>query len=155
MCQPPRGNVCVEIRSCPFFADLLDRNPIPRPRRIIKFIRDHHCGFQFNTPKVCCHSNNSKSKQGITELKDTKERRISEHKNIDLLPKGNCGKLSHNYRITDGSSTSILEFPWMALIAYDTSMLIIFLFSYGSFIFDFILLFYLFVSFFLLVLLLL
>ncbi|CAG9813077.1 unnamed protein product [Phaedon cochleariae] len=54
-CGPPRGEICVEIRKCPFFDDLLDRSPIPRPRSVINIIRAHHCDFQGNVPFVCCN----------------------------------------------------------------------------------------------------
>lgn len=119
-CKPPRGNICIEIRSCPYFAELLNKTPIPRPKSVIKFIKEYQCGFYGNVPKVCCNFKNMNLNSDI--VKPYVTNKISDHQNIKLLPK-ECGKLSNDFRITGGTKTSLLEFPWMALIAYDTGFM--------------------------------
>lgn len=120
-CKPPRGNTCIEIRSCPYFSELLNKTPIPRPKNVIKFIKEHQCGFHGNVPKVCCSDKymNLNNMNGNNILLPYKTFKITNHKNFKLLPK-DCGKLSDDFRITGGTKASLLEFPWMALIAYDT-----------------------------------
>lgn len=46
---------------------------------------------------------------------------LEKHENIKLLPRSDCGAISQDFRITSGSQASLMEFPWMALIAYQTS----------------------------------
>lgn len=62
---------------------------------------------------VCCPTN-----VGTSNAKIINVRKI--HPNLKLLPQENCGSTSMTMRITSGKRTSIGEFPWMALIAYDT-----------------------------------
>ncbi|XP_025833752.1 CLIP domain-containing serine protease 2 [Agrilus planipennis] len=118
-CGPPKGELCVEIRKCPFFAELLDKTPIPRPRRVIDIIRAHHCGFHGNSPKVCCSTlmpQNLKTPQkSENQVPD-----VSNHPNLRLLPTENCGTIINDFRITSGAKTGVKEFPWMALLAYLT-----------------------------------
>lgn len=121
-CKPPRGNICIEIRSCPYFSELLNKTPIPRPKNVIKFIKEHQCGFYGNVPKVCCNADymNLNNIDGNV-VKPYTNRKISHHNNFKLLPK-DCGKISNDFRITGGTKATLLEFPWMALIAYDTGI---------------------------------
>ncbi|XP_072930080.1 CLIP domain-containing serine protease HP8-like isoform X2 [Epargyreus clarus] len=67
------------------------------------------CGFDRSTrrpiPKVCC----SKFQQEAEDI------RISNHPNLDLLPK-RCGEIEE-HRIIGGKQADPFEFPWMALIA--------------------------------------
>ncbi|XP_030765186.1 CLIP domain-containing serine protease 2-like isoform X2 [Sitophilus oryzae] len=131
LCSPPLGGTCVEIRKCPFFSELLDRSPIPRPRSIVKIIREHHCGFENNNPKVCCSMATSttttsttprptsvKKVQRLPEMFKGLKHKLSKHRNYHLLPKDTCGPISANSRITNGKGTNIEEFPWMVLVAY-------------------------------------
>lgn len=38
-------------------------------------------------------------------------------KNVELLPR-NCGGISVAGRITQGTESALMEFPWMALLVY-------------------------------------
>ncbi|KAF7279785.1 hypothetical protein GWI33_006745 [Rhynchophorus ferrugineus] len=137
ICTPPLGDICIEIRQCPFFSELLDRSPKPRPRSIVKIIRDHQCGFENNKPKVCCITSTTTSTttstvqlhtdpprehrtSNLPDMFQTIKRHLTLHKNYPLLPTTACGPISSNSRITSGKKTSLEEFPWMALIAYNT-----------------------------------
>lgn len=117
----PRGNACIEIRKCPYFADLLDRSTIPRPRHVIKAIREFQCGFAGSTPKVCCTVvSKSASTLAVLPLAVEPPPVVLGHRNLRLLPSDTCGRIPDGVRITSGSKTSLMEFPWMALIAYYT-----------------------------------
>lgn len=123
-CVPPRGDVCITIRKCPYFLELLDNSPIPRPRPVIKIIKEHQCGFDSHTPKVCCFVNDSedaKIKADQITLKNVKTSKILNKDKVNLLPMSNCGVVSKDFRITGGTEASLLEFPWMSLIAYETN----------------------------------
>lgn len=148
-CEPSRGEVCVEIRKCPFFDDLLNRTRIPRPRSVIKLIRDNQCDFYSNTPYVCCEQSLPETKtetpsttastttESISapfdpndifgEIEDTSHENfindIASHPNYRLLPNEICGPIATDRRITSGSKAVLNEYPWMALIAYDVGKL--------------------------------
>ncbi|XP_017773669.1 PREDICTED: venom protease-like [Nicrophorus vespilloides] len=113
-CVQPRGDFCVEIRRCPYFADLLDRSVIPRPKHVIDTIRTFQCGFKDNTPLVCCQ------KEQATSLQAAKPPDTSKHRNRVLVPQDDCGPIANEFRITGGREAGLYEFPWMALLAYKT-----------------------------------
>nr|CAH7731242.1 unnamed protein product [Callosobruchus chinensis] len=137
-CELPKGEVCIEIRKCPYFDDLLNRSSIPRPRNVIKIIREHQCGFYANTPYVCCTrptpppppptlpSLPSPQRSLLAEASTSKPiaqllnrfTSLTGHRNYHLLRSDICGSIQTNTRITGGKKTAINEFPWMALIAY-------------------------------------
>ncbi|KRT79342.1 Trypsin, partial [Oryctes borbonicus] len=116
-CAPPLGDSCVEIRQCQFFVDLLKNSPVPRSRQVIRIIRAHHCDFEGNSPKVCCFMPKIQVTQSASDTEGLSND-VTYHKNINLLPVGKCGYINNDFRITNGYKTLILEFPWMALIAY-------------------------------------
>lgn len=128
-CQSQLGQVCIEVRKCPYFDDLLKRSTIPRPRNIVKIIREKHCGFHGNTPYVCCSVPTTQT-ETTTKVMDATTTDIvppsikispfKYHPNYNLLPNDICGPISTNSRITNGKKTDIGEFPWMALIAYNS-----------------------------------
>ncbi|CAG9774041.1 unnamed protein product [Ceutorhynchus assimilis] len=128
-CEPPLGDDCLEITQCPFFVDLLDKTPIPRPRSIIKIIKQHQCGFAGETPKVCCFRKPTTTTTTTTQrparsiLQQSTISNLYSHRNFELLPVNRCGPIANQVltnRITAGRKTSLEEFPWMALIAYNT-----------------------------------
>lgn len=143
----------MEIRTCPFFDDLLNRTMIPRPRHVIKLIRDNQCGFYGNIPYVCCQKSMPETTTITTEAQTTppsttqlpfipasvteryeQEEEIASHDNLEniitshpnyrLLANDICGPIATDGRITSGSKATLNEYPWMALIAYDVGELI-------------------------------
>lgn len=36
VCEPPRGEICIDLPQCPYFAGLMARTPIPRPKYVIR-----------------------------------------------------------------------------------------------------------------------
>ncbi|XP_072376127.1 phenoloxidase-activating enzyme 1-like [Diabrotica undecimpunctata] len=119
------------IRQCPFFNDLLNNNPIPRPRNVISAIRENQCGFKGNTPYVCCSRPTTIPLETTTEYKtvspfsthvsDRFSDSLTKHYNYRLLPQNICGVVSTGSRITNGQTAGLNEYPWMALIFYNSS----------------------------------
>lgn len=131
---PSPTQVCMEIRKCTYFEDLLMRSPIPRPRNVIRIIREKQCGFYKETPYVCCEiptpaptptitttvptTTTTEAEGEETFFEELNSNRWAAHQNYRLLANDICGPIGTNSRITSGSRTGINEFPWMALIAY-------------------------------------
>ncbi|KAJ8953050.1 hypothetical protein NQ314_007425 [Rhamnusium bicolor] len=122
-----RGEICVAIRQCQFFDDLLNKSSIPRSRSVIKMIRENQCGFNGKMPYVCCQrptlppESSTEATTVTPPLLDTLTDIRNRHTNFNLLPDNICGPISTDSRITFGKKTAISEYPWMALIAYYTS----------------------------------
>ncbi|CAH1104153.1 unnamed protein product [Psylliodes chrysocephalus] len=140
VCVPPKGDICVAIRQCPYFNDLLDNSPIPRPRNVITIIRDHQCGFRRNMPFVCCNRPTTAAPETTTEITtqppvnnnlnrypdppvtiDRFSDPLPHHRNYHLLPQDICGAIKTDFRITNGDKASLNEYPWMALLFYKSS----------------------------------
>ncbi|XP_066157138.1 CLIP domain-containing serine protease B4-like isoform X2 [Euwallacea fornicatus] len=145
VCQPPLGDICISIKQCPFFIKLLDDTPIPRSRSIIQIIVKHQCGEMENDiPKVCCFinlepsfttttitqrpsssaTNKPELSGSILEFLENSNRvsQLERHPNFKQLPLGRCGPTTtYDNRITHGKKTALEEFPWMALVAYNSS----------------------------------
>lgn len=116
-CAPQLGNECISIEQCPFFVDILARSSIPRPREVIKIIRKHHCGFDWDMPKVCCFISRNKHEETDT-LTNISGQDVSNHRNLGLLPLSDCGPIYDKFRIINGNKAVPFEFPWMALLVY-------------------------------------
>lgn len=119
MCKTPhqQNGICTPIYSCQPILDFLDKIPQPIPPEISDYLKSYHCGFEDKSPKVCCppkpiHFDNDQ-KPAFPD--------VSRHRNIDLLPK-NCGYINYDDKIVNGNKTGLFEFPWMALLSYQTSM---------------------------------
>lgn len=44
---------------------------------------------------------------------------VSDHPNLNLLPLNNCGEILEQ-KLSNGNKTKLFEFPWMALLRYDS-----------------------------------
>ncbi|XP_066249507.1 CLIP domain-containing serine protease B4-like isoform X2 [Euwallacea similis] len=145
VCRPPLGDTCISIKQCPFFIKLLDETPIPRPRSIIRIIVRHQCGEMENDiPKVCCFinlepsfpittttqrplpstTNKPELSGSILDFLENSNRvsQLERHPNFKQLPLERCGSITTlDNRITYGKKTALEEFPWMALVAYNSS----------------------------------
>ncbi|XP_070528702.1 phenoloxidase-activating factor 3-like isoform X2 [Cardiocondyla obscurior] len=127
------GN-CINIRNCPEIISIL-RGPRPFPPEKIRFLRKLQCGFEGNDPKVCCNqtmtittkqleSDLSVSQQTTTIMTeesgiDLGPPNVTNHPNLRLLNHSRCGLTSMGLKMFGGEKTRVLEFPWMALLAYD------------------------------------
>ncbi|XP_044263813.1 melanization protease 1-like isoform X2 [Tribolium madens] len=117
LCKTPhhQDGKCILIYSCKPIMDLLDQVPQPLPLEISNYLKSYHCGFDGNTPKVCCPSKpiyfNNEDESIFSD--------VSKHRNTNLLPR-NCGQFNSLDKIVNGNKTDLLEFPWMALLSYQT-----------------------------------
>ncbi|XP_031329752.1 serine protease easter-like isoform X2 [Photinus pyralis] len=78
--------------------------------QVIQILNEYQCGFERNEVKVCCPD-------GAIQI--NKPKNPTGHRNLNLLPQ-NCGLLPGGNRIIGGNKTALFEFPWMALLTYDT-----------------------------------
>ncbi|XP_032521526.2 CLIP domain-containing serine protease HP8 [Danaus plexippus] len=110
-------NDCVAFTSCPSAAELAVNHRDATTKT--KFI-ESFCGYEYDQlkriPKVCCSDFNVASRTGEagTDVTGT----ANPHPNMKLLP-DICGDIDGN-RIIGGRVAKIHEFPWMALISYNT-----------------------------------
>ncbi|KAL0100204.1 hypothetical protein PUN28_019554 [Cardiocondyla obscurior] len=115
---------CINIRNCPEIVSIL-KGPRPLSPEALQAVRNSQCGFEGNDPKVCCNqtttSNTTTSNTtGTTNLEDDgNPPDVTNHPNLHLLPHKVCGPII-TQRVMGGNSTGIFQYPWMALIAYDT-----------------------------------
>ncbi|KAJ8925763.1 hypothetical protein NQ315_009611 [Exocentrus adspersus] len=122
------SEICIPIRDCPFFDDLLKRVRPPRPSSVIQIMRKKMCDLNkaLSIPYMCCdrttlsptkrEDRDSPSRETTTKAPEL----ISRHRNFHLLRNDICGPISNNLRITSGEEVGIEEFPWMALVVYYT-----------------------------------
>ncbi|KAJ3647399.1 hypothetical protein Zmor_019278 [Zophobas morio] len=121
-CQTPdkQQGVCKPFKECLSLYSLLDNLTQP----ITTHLRQHHCGFEANHPKVCCpkstepdssiHFNpdSTPSKQN-TDGSTT----ILQH---SLLPnKDSCGSTDEDRII--GNYLSLYQYPWTAILMYQAN----------------------------------
>ena len=99
-------------------SDFVAKFPKHLPPEIREKIRPYQCGVSGNKAKVCCPLKPITIDQsGDFETFQFPE--VSNHKNINLLPR-NCGQLGIGNKIANGDETDLFEFPWMALLSYQT-----------------------------------
>ncbi|KAJ8965980.1 hypothetical protein NQ314_003808 [Rhamnusium bicolor] len=107
--------------------NFLKRVPQPVPEEIKIQLNKYTCGYD-GSIKVCCPSGPIPIK-----IKDTYDADadallenpppppdIANHKNYYLLPE-ECGYLGNPDKIRNGIDAKLNEFPWMALLSYNTS----------------------------------
>lgn len=89
---------------------ILQQRPIPP--QDLDYLRQASCGFDGQTPKVCCPGTGSGSQLPITSGGG------GGPVTSNLLPDiSTCG-ISVTDKIVGGEVTEITEFPWMALLEY-------------------------------------
>lgn len=112
---------CINIKNCEELVNILKRAR-PLPQNLLDFLRDSQCGFEGAVPKVCCPISTPVLTVNTTTAPDpvvTDPPDVSNHPNLRLLNHDKCGPLTQG-RIIGGNKTGVFDFPWMALIAYDT-----------------------------------
>lgn len=115
-CRTPyRGiGTCIVIRECQPMIDYLQASEAITPA-VINILRDYQCGFERSEVKVCCPD----GPIVVERPKVTNVPNSLEHRNVNLLPT-DCGLLPGGNRIINGNRTALFEFPWMALLSYQT-----------------------------------
>ncbi|XP_077300204.1 CLIP domain-containing serine protease HP8-like isoform X2 [Arctopsyche grandis] len=112
--------------------------PLPQSSR--ELLVRSNCGYEGAQPKVCCppQRTTTPTPQPVSPLtsrimnpvtqaprpNNQQEYRepppdVTRHPNLSMLPT-NCGPLEDD-RILGGNKTGVFDFPWMALLAYNTA----------------------------------
>ncbi|CAG9565298.1 unnamed protein product [Danaus chrysippus] len=109
---------CIAFTSCPSAVELAI-NHLDNSTKT-KFI-ESLCGHEYDQikwmPKICCSDFTLASRTGEVRT-DAVTGTADSHPNMRLLP-DICGDIEGN-RIIGGRVAKIYEFPWMALISYNT-----------------------------------
>ncbi|KAJ8925740.1 hypothetical protein NQ315_009588 [Exocentrus adspersus] len=124
-CRTPDGGAgdCIPIKQCEPIISFLSNSPKPLSQKTIKRLNSYTCSFEANTVNVCCPSSpiktddgeNLQTNAGLPGPPD-----VSNHRNYNLLPK-DCGYLPIDDKIINGQNAGLSEFPWMALLSYNTN----------------------------------
>lgn len=137
-CSDSRAT-CINIRNCANIIAILRDSPRPLSPEILQMLRDAQCGFDGNDPMVCCVSQRQTTPPTlrptlstiITSLPPTTKPIVAQeidvssppdvtnHPNLRLLDLQKCGPITEQ-RVYGGNKTGVFDYPWMALIAYDT-----------------------------------
>ncbi|XP_043472965.1 serine protease easter-like [Leptopilina heterotoma] len=112
-CYTAKGEYgsCIEIRSCPAMVEILKMYPLQS--ETVKYLKESRCrvaGSSTSEVIICCPSHSS-----LSFTTSNPSWNASDH---NLLPT-NCGQETMG-RIVGGEVTDIDEFPWMALLEYQT-----------------------------------
>ncbi|KAJ8925739.1 hypothetical protein NQ315_009587 [Exocentrus adspersus] len=122
---PDRGvGTCMRAKLCKPLIDFLLSVPKPISQEVRTELSKYTCGYD-GSIKVCCPSNPiviSTKREDLNLLLDSPSPPpdITNHKNIGLLPK-DCGYLGSPDKIRNGKDAKLDEFPWMALLSYNTN----------------------------------
>ncbi|XP_034938442.1 phenoloxidase-activating factor 1-like [Chelonus insularis] len=134
---------CINLNDCDSLMQVF-KGPKPIPESSLKILRASHCGFDGKTPKVCCKSANIQQSEAPQHSQasapDSNTERItitsstnlppasssstfdppdvSSHPNLRFLNHSICGPITQS-KIVNGNKTGVLDYPWMALIAYN------------------------------------
>nr|XP_031825640.1 transmembrane protease serine 9-like [Nomia melanderi] len=125
-CRTPenRNGICINVRTCPRVVALLQQRPLTPDT--INYIRSLQCGFDNTTPKVCCEQQDAPTPvtnpptpvtDAPTIVPDPPD--VSNHPNLRMINADNCGPATIP-KIIGGNKTGVFDFPWMALLAYNT-----------------------------------
>ncbi|KAF2897099.1 hypothetical protein ILUMI_09080 [Ignelater luminosus] len=114
-CRTPNRGVgtCIPIKECKPIVEYIQQAAQAKlSSSSIQLLQRYQCGFEGNSVKVCCPDDpNSIGKIPPPD--------ISKHENLGLLP-FTCGLHTFKDRIIGGNKTSLFEYPWMALLNYNT-----------------------------------
>lgn len=120
---------CIGIRQCEQLLRILQTQPLTPDAR--DFLQQSQCGYDAHNPPVCCPlepritgpSARIRLFPGATSANNTNEHAADENLRYDLsnntLLPSDCGK-DMTQRIFGGERVELDEFPWMALLEYDT-----------------------------------
>lgn len=121
-CRTPDKGVgtCIVIKKCDPVMAFIRNSPKPISEKAAEWIRRYQCGVQGSDIKVCCPRKAIPLIDDVVTVADTPPD-VLNHNNLNLLPLTKCGPFPNDDRILNGNKTSLYEFPWMALLSYQTS----------------------------------
>jgi len=115
------------IQECRQLLSLLKQRPL-QPQTIAK-LRQAQCGFEGRNPKVCCPKSpvpeSPEEPQVTTPAQDMKPETMMQpsawetHPRARLIPADECG-IDNTQRIWGGNRTDLGQYPWAALLQYQT-----------------------------------
>ncbi|KAF2883808.1 hypothetical protein ILUMI_22394 [Ignelater luminosus] len=123
-CETPLhvSGTCIAIKSCnPLIELLKTQGGTPE---VVYFLRQSGCGWQDESPLVCCPSVNVKTES--TDRPETRDRQLDVTSPGDtgtVLPQfPNCGFTNvSNWRVVNGANASLGEVPWIVALGYKNS----------------------------------
>ncbi|XP_076666294.1 CLIP domain-containing serine protease HP8 [Andrena cerasifolii] len=126
-CTSPRNKpgVCINMYNCNAAIEMLKKQE-PVSTATQNYLNSLKCGFEGTNPKVCCEQQITATPLSTTEEPTTvipDPPNVSNHPNLGLVNADTCGPVTEQ-KAGGGNQTNIFEFPWMALIAYDTGHLL-------------------------------
>ncbi|KAJ8721366.1 hypothetical protein PYW07_002141 [Mythimna separata] len=124
-CVTPLGkqSKCVSFYKCPTLLKAIEHGS-PRNSMVKSFLKRSLCGYQGDTPKVCCgplpsapmQEQNPRPNQALPQGRSSYNQEDS-----SPAPRNQCGVDTSGDRIYGGVPTELNEFPWMALLGYKNS----------------------------------
>lgn len=125
-CTTPekKAGTCINIRECQALVDIL-KTQQPLSRELLDYLNSLQCGFEGTNPKVCCEqqglplqpSSTTEPPVVTSTVPDPPD--VSTHPNLRLLNDDDCGPVAQQ-RIVGGNKTGVFDYPWMALLFYNT-----------------------------------
>ncbi|KYN38801.1 Serine protease easter [Trachymyrmex septentrionalis] len=109
---------CVNIRKCPEVISILTSSR-PLSAETLQTLRNLQCGFEGSDPKVCCSQESTTTTEEPNPENLPNPPDVLNHPNLRLLDHTLCGPITQT-KVVGGNKTGIFQYPWMALIAYDT-----------------------------------
>ncbi|EGI63809.1 Serine protease easter [Acromyrmex echinatior] len=110
---------CVNIRKCPEIISILTSSG-QLSAETLQTLRNLQCGFEGSDPKVCCNQALITITTEASNLENPPNPPdVTNHPNLRLLNHTMCGPITQT-KLLGSNKTGIFQYPWMALIAYDT-----------------------------------
>ncbi|XP_078036062.1 melanization protease 1-like isoform X2 [Augochlora pura] len=123
-CNTPenRPGLCINVRNCQRVVQLLQQKPLTK--ETLNYLRSLQCDFEGKVPKVCCEQQTtppvvSETTKAPETTNAPEPPNVLNHPNLRLINEEFCGPAT-TPKIFGGNKTGVLEFPWMALLAYET-----------------------------------
>ncbi|XP_017785725.1 PREDICTED: serine protease easter-like [Nicrophorus vespilloides] len=115
-CKTPNGETakCVSIFACPILYES-GRSGGPEAYR---FLQQSVCKKSFYNIYVCCGSDTIFKPQEI--VSKTPDMLADAPRNNYIAKRSECGYMNPDFRIYGGNKTGLDEFPWMALLEYQS-----------------------------------
>lgn len=124
-CHTPskKPGICINLKNCSALFDILIREK-PLSESSLNLLRKSQCGFEGKDPKVCCEFQGTTITETPTRVPEPPSfipnpPDLTNHINLRLLDLHSCGPITEQ-KIFGGNKTGVLQYPWMALIAFRT-----------------------------------
>ncbi|CAK9822834.1 Serine protease easter [Anthophora retusa] len=124
-CTTPqnKSGLCIDIHGCKPILDIFQTRR-PLTKELLEYIDSLQCGFEGTIPKVCCEQQTTVKPVSTTEQPTTPSTipeppNVGDHPNLSLLNHDVCGPVTQQ-KIFGGNKTGVFDFPWMALLVYNT-----------------------------------